>query len=244
MQGGWRDWWLDLVHGSSCLGCATPGRVLCPGCQQGLLDVRPARTAPEPCPAGLVRCVSAGEYAGLLRQVVVAHKEHAVHALAAPLAALLADSARTLLAAQPPVAGSSWPTPVLLVPVPSRAAVVRRRGHDPLGTVVRVAARLLRAEGVPAQHLSLLRQCRTVADQAGLDARHRAENLVDSMAVNPAVRDRLAGFLGPIVVLLCDDVITTGSTAREAQRALTDAGIVVGGVITVAATRRRQVIRA
>lgn len=241
MQGSWRDWWLDLVHGSTCLGCATPGRALCPPCRELVLDVRPTRTAPDPCPVGLVDCVSAGEYAGLLRRIVVAHKEHAVYSLAAPLGMLLAASASTMLGPRPPSAGGP---PIVLVPMPSRARVLRRRGHDPLGALVRHAVRVLRREGVPAHVVPLLRQRRRVADQAGLDARQRAANLVDSMTVDPAVRDRIARFSGPLLVLLCDDVITTGATVREAQRALTEAGIVVGGVVTVAATRRRRVISA
>ena len=74
-------------------------------------------------------------------------------------------------------------------------------------------------------------------DQAGLTAPERAANLTGSMWCPTARLRRWAGFRARVVV--CDDVLTTGATAREAQRALTASGLVVEGIATVAATRRR-----
>jgi predicted amidophosphoribosyltransferase len=54
---------------------------------------------------------------------------------------------------------------------------------------------------------------------------------------------RLARRLPRARVLLCDDVITTGATAREAQRALEAVGLTVVGVAAVAATARRAAAR-
>lgn len=188
--------------------------------------------APDPCPPGLVPCRAAGEYAEPLRPVLLAHKEHGAWSLAAPLGAVLAGV----------VAGIVDRGPVLLVPVPSRGATVRRRGHDPLLRVVRAAAGRLREDGVPALVVPALRLRLQVADQAGLSSGDRAANLADAMAVAGPARRLLARLPAPAVsrgVVVCDDVLTTGATAREAQRALEDAGVPVRAVACVAATRRR-----
>ena len=84
---------------------------------------------------------------------------------------------------------------------------------------------------------------RGAADQAGLDARGRAANVAGSMRCPSAALARLARRRGTAYVVVCDDVLTTGATAREAQRALEAVGLVPVAVAAVAATRRtsRQV---
>ena len=184
---------------------------------------------PTPCPVGLAACFAAGEYADLLRAMVLAHKEHGVFSLADPLGQVLATAVRPTLTSRPTV----------LVPVPSRRSVVRSRGHDPMLRITRAAARSLRRAGHPVLVRRLLDVRGPVLDQAGLDSHQRAANLTGSMVVRGRARQSLARTEVPMSLVVCDDVLTTGATAREAQRALEDSGLSVRAVVTVAATRKR-----
>ena len=220
--GDLRDAALDLLLGGACVGCERAGRSLCTDCRAELPRT-PRPAWPTPTPPGLVTPWAGGGYGGTLRAVVLAHKERHVAGLAAPLAGLLA---RAVVA--------SGPGPVLLVPVPSRPGAVRTRGHDPLLDVVRRAARLVPAATVAP----LLRSRGGVLDQAGLTAAERAANLAGSLWCPSAGLRRWAG--RPARVVVCDDVITTGATAREAQRALAASGLDVRAIAVVAATVRRR----
>lgn len=223
------DDWLDLALGGGCVGCERPGRLWCRACRETFAG-RARVVRPQPCPPGLAPVVAAAEYADPVRRMVLLHKERRVFALAGPLAGLLA--APVLVAAR-----SGGRT--VLVPVPSRPAVVRARGHDPVLRIVRATAALVREAGADVVVAPLLRQRDVVADQAGLDARARAANLADRMAVRPGPLRRLARSGVPVRAVVCDDVVTTGHTAREAQRALEAVGVPVAAVCAVAATRKR-----
>jgi predicted amidophosphoribosyltransferase len=223
------DSWLDLVHGAVCVGCPAPGRSLCQGCF-ARLPTRGRSVRPTPCPDGLAPCLAAGDYDELLRAMVLAHKEHGTFSLAAPLGGVLAA---VVAAALDPTAVS------VLVPVPSRAAVVRERGHDPLLRIVRAAAGRLRGSGHRVRVDQLLEQRGQVHDQAGLTSGQRAANLAGSMGVRSTARAALARTGQRVSLLVCDDILTTGATAREAQRALEESGLRVRAVVTVAATRKR-----
>jgi len=211
---------VDLAAPVACAGCTLPGAWLCPSCAGALRG--PAHLVrPHPPPAGLPAVSAVASYEGVVRALVVAHKERGVLRLATPLGAALAASVRALPAG---------PGPPVLVPVPSRPASVRQRGHDPTARVTAAAARDL--GGLPVQRA--LRQSRRVRDQAGLTASARAANLAGALVAD---RSRLAS--GAAVVLV-DDVLTTGATLAEAARALRAAGCVVLGAAVVAATRRKS----
>jgi predicted amidophosphoribosyltransferase len=185
-------------------------------------------------PAGLVEPWVAAPYEGTVRALVLGLKERRLLGLAVPLAGLLAAAVSCELPR-----GS----PVVLVPVPSRPRTVRARGHDSTHAITLRAARRLRSGGLDVEVRRLLRVRAGVADQSGLDAADRAANLAGSMRASHCGVSRLVRRRGPVPVVVCDDVLTTGSTAREAQRALEDVGLEVTRVATVAATRRRWTAR-
>jgi predicted amidophosphoribosyltransferase len=222
---------LDLLLGSACVGCGRPGRALCPSCRAVLPEVA-APAWPTPTPPGLAPPFATGPYDGLLRGMVLGHKERRVLALGRPLGRQLAVSVAAAVAGLPP-----GDAPLALVPVPSRPAAVRARGHDPTLAMTRIAAAELRSAGRAAVIARLLRSRPGVADQAGLTAGQRHANLAGSMACPASAVRRLR--LPRAHVVVCDDVLTTGATAREAQRALEAAGVPVRAVATVAATVRR-----
>lgn len=190
---------------------------------------------PDPEPADLAPVFVVGAYADALRRMLIAHKEHRVFGLSEPLGRLLAIAVEEAIRTGPEVGQGRV---LVLVPVPSSRRAVRARGHDPVVRMVRAAAEELCSRGQQAVAVELLRQRRTPADQAGLDAGQRARNLAGALRIDPPTHRRIAGRL--VTVVLCDDIVTTGSTAREAQRALAAVGIAIAAITAVAATEKRR----
>ena len=236
-----RDAWLDLLLGSSCAVCGLPGRILCELCAQAM--PRSARVAwPAPCPAGLALPMAAGEYDGALKVLINAHKERSQFALAKPLGEALAHAVHAVLrdgADRAECGSGTVGSIVFLVPVPSRAPVVRARGHDPLLRISRCATGLLRRWGDPAVLARLLRSRGTALDQSGLSAEQRVENLAGALHCPARSVARSRSHWPDARFVVVDDVLTTGATAREAQRALAAHDLPVSGIATIAATVRR-----
>ncbi len=207
----------DLLVGADCAGCGTPGPRWCHACA---LACRPA---PRVVPAGLdVPVVAALDHAGVAARVVVAWKDGGRLGLSAALAHLLAVGC----------AGVAAAGPVGLVPVPTARAQVRRRGADPVKLLAVTAARHLRDHGQPAAAFPVLRRVRRTRDQTGLGRLERQANLEGAFAAVPSAARRCLGS----EVVVVDDVLTTGASAREAVRALQAAGVPVAAVVVVGHT--------
>jgi len=218
---------IDLVLPADCAGCgAAAVSGVCPDCAV-VLRGRAAPTRPTPAPEGLPPCVALGDYAGPLRELILAYKERGRSGLSVPLGDALAA---VVLAA----AGER--APLALVPVPDTAAAARARHGDHMLRLARRAARCLRRHGVPALVCSPLR-ARPRLDSAHLDRAQRARAAADAFVVRP--RRTAALRATGVDVVVVDDVLTTGATVAAVCGRLEAAGVQVAFAATLAATRLR-----
>lgn len=197
----------DLALPRTCAGCGLPRAVLCPACA-GLLG-RLHLATPRRFPEGFPPTVAAGAYAGPVRDAVLAFKERGRAELARPLGAALALAVAGVLAGL----GAPPAGPVLLVPLPSSAAGLRARGRDHTRELTVRALVELSAAGLTCAEARLLRRRGRIRDSAGLSARERRANLAGTFALRRAVPQ------GAVVVLV-DDVVTSGATLCEAAAVL------------------------
>ncbi|MDG4820904.1 ComF family protein [Asanoa sp. WMMD1127] len=220
----------DLVLPAECAGCRTPHvplrRGACADCAASLAALRPHAARPNPAPAGLPPCTAVGDYAGPLREALLAYKERGRVTLATPLGTLLAEAVA--------LAAGGVRRPVTLIPVPSTASAIRERHGDHMRRLADRAARTLRRAGWPATVAQPLRAL-PKPDHTHLDSAQRA--IAAAAAFQPRrTRSRANGG----AVVLVDDIVTTGATLAAVTAVLLRSGIPVDGAAVLAATRRRH----
>lgn len=154
------------------------------------------------------------------------------------------------------VGTSAAPVEVLLIPAPSSAQSVRRRGYAPASLLVQEAARQLNKRlpaSVRVRAVDVIgyvpRNRRGSGASIISDAISGAQNEQKSLgAVGRA--ERMHGALRVMepalcagrVSVICDDVVTTGATASEMVRVLQESGSRVLGVCAVAAVPKKAQI--
>lgn len=213
--------WLAPQACALCGGSGQPGRGeagldLCIHCEAAL----PRRAGQE----GLgevagreLRLLAPFEYRPPADFMIRELKFHGALCQARVLGELLAEAA---LAAEAPL-------PEVLVPVPLHWERLRERGYNQAAEIARQAARRLR---LPMRSRCLERR-RDTAAQSGLAAAARPGNVAGAFGISPRAAGRVRG----LRIALVDDVVTTGSTAREAAACLLAAG--AAGVEVWAACR-------
>ena len=103
----------------------------------------------------------------------------------------------------------------IVVPIPTTSRRRRVRGYNQAGVLAEVVARELRLPMVEALDRPRGRT------QVRLGTRERQANVMGSFRVSPSFRSRIIGS----EVILVDDVLTTGATARSAAKILGDHGV-------------------
>jgi predicted amidophosphoribosyltransferase len=210
---------LDLVLPLECGGCGAPSTRWCAACAAELAigpDV-PRVVTPRLDPQ--VPVFALGRYAGARRRAIVAMKDRGRADLLAPLSRSLAEGIHRLL---------QWgllDVPLTVVAAPTRGWSARQRGGDP---VTRIAT-LATADHPDIAVVRALRMKALARDSAGLDSAGRERNVAGRVLLT---RRRLPPGRE---LLLVDDVVTTGATARESVQVLQAAGARVAAVLALAA---------
>lgn len=213
---------LDLVLPRQCGGCGAPDTRWCAGCaaQLAVGPHEPRLASPRLDPQ--VPVFTLGRYAGPRRQAIVAVKERGRSDLIVPLARVLAMALDRLLC---------WrmiDLPLTIIPAPTRRSAARRRGGDPIGRIVAMAA-------APHPGITVapaLRMRALTRDSVGLGSGARERNIAGRVLLRHG-RLPAAGRLGDVVVV--DDVVTTGATLAESVRVLRSGGVPVVAALVIAA---------
>ena len=244
---------LAVAWAPSCAACEMPlesptRSVVCPACWQAVALNRPPVCAgcgtPLP-PAGITvtpaaRCAgclagagprtprrAAGPYDGRLRAIIHAFKYQGRRSLAPRLTALMRAAGADLLEDAD-----------LVVPVPLHAFRHWRRGFNQAGD-------LAEHLGPPVAHA--LRRTRHTRPQVGLSGAARRRSVDDAFALVrpfPLAWKHTADRVRGRVVVLADDVATTGATIEACAQVLQQAGARQVSALTVAQAATRPPTRA
>jgi ComF family protein len=230
---------LDLLLPARCLGCEDrlpldgPAAPVCSGCLSRLREPPWPRCPRCHFPTGTGRvsseCLTCGDWAPALvaaRSAVILESpaDRLVHALKyegwRELAGALAE--RMALVELPDDTSNGRP---LVVPVPTTAKRMRRRGYNQAALLAERYAALRHLEYFPA-----LVRAGQGGSQVSLHPSQRRSNVRGSFAPAPGAESAVAGR----PVILVDDVLTTGATVCEAAESLERVGALGVSVVTFA----------
>jgi ComF family protein len=226
----------DLLYPPVCIACTAPtadAHALCAACWRQMpfiarpfcerlgtpfaFDAGPGLVSPVAManPPVFARARAVARYEGPARDMVHRLKYDDRLDLAPSMAAWMASAGDDILT------GAD-----LLIPVPLHRWRLWRRRHNQAAVLAQAVSR---TAGVPVRH-DLLARVRATRPQVGLTRNERTENLRGAFRTAATAPSSLGG----LRVVLVDDVLTTGSTANAAARAVLRAGASQVDVLTFA----------
>ena len=205
-----------LLFPTRCFGCRDLGYSICSNCRKLWNPHIYKSTIVD------LAVYSAIPYSPVAKNILLAAKEQSIKSADQLVRSAMAASLQVLFQKYPNSA---------LVPIPSAPASNRRRGRDFINEMA-----IFVAKDMGVGVLPLLEQQRLVRDQSKLNMASRRENLAMALSIKPQLR----GNYSSESVVILDDLVTTGSTINEANRALTKAGFKVQAAATACVALRRR----
>ena len=207
---------IDLLFPPSCVHCGRVDSGFCETCYNNLMHI-PIIDYTTTTESGIV-VASTGEHRGILQSAVQALKYHNQAQLGIPLGQRLAIALQRL----------NW-TIDTIIPVPLHTSRYRERGYNQAQEIANTIAEVLHLPCEP----NAIERTRITQSQVGLNREERLSNLNDAFTAHEE-------FVSGKVLLLVDDVQTTGTTismcAEAAMQA--DAAEVYGITVTAATIAR------
>jgi len=200
---------LDLIAPERCGACGDEGALFCTSCRAALLA--PGAVSLHPPPQGVRAAATVGSYADGLDAALRTLKFHGVPRLARPLGVALAAPIAAVTAELEGAAP-------ILVPTPTDPARRRERGFDHALLLATAAG-----EATGLRVVELLERTRAVEPLHGLGRAERRRALDRAIAIRPGA-SALAPLDREALLILVDDIWTSGATFEAAARALTAAG--------------------
>lgn len=215
-----KKFFLDLFFPKNCLGCKQPDTYLCRDCfnkipltlnntcffcegitGQGRICINCKKDK------YLDRIISASEYKNpLVGELIRAFKYHYVQELAEPLSQLLIKTMENL--------GFGFhKLDFIIIPIPLFKHRLHYRGFNQAELI---GKKLAEHFGLPIEAGALKRKASRAPQAKIKDTEKRKLNLQDVFEINPESINRMKNK----IILLVDDVITTGATLNEAARIL------------------------
>ncbi len=218
---------LDLLFPPICGGCGRPGTRWCSDCQSKVQLVVPPVCdvcgLPLPQRGSCDRCKQARPFYKTLRSWAIFEPpiRSALHRLKYRRDQGLGEALATHMT--PFVQGLQWPFEAV-VPIPLGKKRLKERGYNQVAMLALPLARFLNVDYFP----EALMRVRDTRSQVGLTALERQENVRNAFRASPSVRGR--------VLLVVDDVSTTGATLSSAAEALYVGGALEVYAVTIACT--------